>query len=118
MKHHLTFTQRPPRLLLPEHLSPTTSLREILSLLFRLQLFTGKFILVYLFLADFVICIFFKFSPRQSAVAATMPHQEPKQQQIHPAQQQKRGVSYNRVYAFMSEAARQALTPEVPQGKK
>nr|CAH0101959.1 unnamed protein product [Daphnia galeata] len=56
--------------------------------------------------------------PRQSTVAAPMPHQAPKQQQIHPAQQQKRGVSYNRVYAFMSEAARQALTPEVPQGKK
>ncbi|EFX76438.1 hypothetical protein DAPPUDRAFT_248993 [Daphnia pulex] len=56
--------------------------------------------------------------PRQSVVAATMPHQAPKQQQLHPIQQQKRGVSYNRVFAFMSEAARQALTPEVPQGKK
>lgn len=65
-----------------------------------------------------MICIILKFSPRQSTVAAPMPHQAPKQQQIHPAQQQKRGVSYNRVYAFMSEAARQALTPEVPQGKK
>lgn len=45
-----------------------------------------------------------------------MPHHAPKQQQSHPIQQQKR--TYNRVFAFMSEAARQALTPEVPQGKK
>jgi hypothetical protein len=44
--------------------------------------------------------------------------QAPKQQQLHPSQQQKRGGSYNRVFAFMSEAARHALTPEVPQGKK
>ncbi|XP_057376594.1 RING finger protein nenya-like [Daphnia carinata] len=62
--------------------------------------------------------------PRQYVMAPPMPTQVPKQHisdsaQLHSAQQRKRAGSYNnRVYAFMSEAARQALTPEPLQAKK
>ena len=57
LKHHTTFTRRPPRLLLPEHRSPAILLRGILSLLVRLQMFTGNLFLRQLFFR-FVISFF------------------------------------------------------------
>ena len=52
---------------------------------------------------------YFGYRPRQYGALANP--QAPKQPQMGHQQQQKQS-NYSRVYAFMAEAARQALTPD------